>query len=846
MNWLKSLLKTLLNPRPNLDNMPGLVNPDEMPGEAPGGARGRLTSKEILTNLPLMLGSIIVLGLFLIVLFGPVWAPKNPYIAGQHIVPHYDAEKEEFIRPPLAPDAEFPLGTDRWGTDLLSLLLHGARNTLIASAFITMVRLILGLALGGYAGWNEGSFADRVIMSMIGVVTSIPMLISSMILIFALDIRKGLPTFIIALSVIGWTEIAQYIRSEFLVLRKMPFIEGAQSLGARNLHVAVRHVIPNILPQLLVLAFLEMGAVLMLLGELGFVGVYIGGGQQIAIVEMMAPTEVFTLAEVPEWGAMLAEGYVWLRSKPFVVVPPAVAFFVSIIGFTSLGEGLRRLVEKRGLNTSFLLKKRMLVVIAAITLATIFIMNNTGAAPWFEKVAQSFSSADALAHIEALSAMEGRSITQQGGADAVEYIQSKFEEYGLQPGWKRLSYVYPLETKLVSPIAQPTLEIVAENGDVLESFQHQIDFGYMIEGHGGSGDITLPLTFIGFHGVDEPDWADYAGLDLQDRIVLLQNGNAPADFATEAFLHGARGVLWIVGNERDDVRSQIQWADPEKVYMRQPSLPIFRIRPGTAASILDQAGVTWESLSSGVVPSQQSGDGWFASDLDVNVHLSLQLGEPEDVEIPMVMGYRVGSDLDVATELVVIVANYDGLGTDPDGTVFPAANHDASGVGMMLEVARLWSEQQLDTRRSVLFVAWGGAQLDEDGARAFLEDQFNFRHLITTNPNDRVVPRMVIQLDYLGAGGDEVLIHPDSTPQLIELFDETAREFDLPVNAQADAELFGDDVITRRFDWVALRWADAVVPPTEDIFERIDAEKLQPLGETLSLALTKIVRETDY
>ncbi len=846
MNWLTKLIKQILNPRANLDKMPALVISTDAEGEAPGGARGRLTWREILTNLPLMLGALIVLGLFVIVLFGPVWAPKNPYIAGQHIVPHYDAEKEEFIRPPLAPDAEFPLGTDRWGTDLLSLLLHGARNTLIASAFITMVRLILGLMLGGYAGWNEGTNADRVIMSLIGVTTSIPMLISSMILIYALDIRKGLPTFIIALSVIGWTEIAQYIRSEFMVLRKMPFIEGAQSLGAKNLHIAVRHVIPNILPQLLVLAFLEMGAVLMLLGELGFVGVYIGGGQEIALVEMMAPTQVFTLAEVPEWGAMLAEGYVWLRSKPFVVVPPAAAFFVSIIGFTSLGEGLRRLVEKRGLNTSFLLKKRMLLIIAGLTLATIFIMNNTGAAPWFSKVAQAFNGEEALAHIEALSEMEGRSVTQEGGAEAAAYIQSKFEEYGLEPGWKRLSYTYPLTTQLTQPLDQPVLALVDETGSVIESFQHQIDFGFVIEGHGGSGDAEYPLTFIGFDGEDAPPWDAYKDLDLQDKIVLLQRGNAPADFATEAMLHGARGVLWIAGDGRDDVRSQIQWANPEADYQRMPTMPIFRIRPAVAASILKQADVTWDALSSGAVNINQQGEGWFASDLDLNIHMSLQLADAEEIEIPCVMGYRIGSDREIATELVVIFANYDGLGTDPDGTVFPAANHDASGIGMMLEIARLWDEQQLDTRRSVLFVAWGGAQLDETGAREFFEDNFNFRHLITTNPNDRVEPALLLQLDYIGAGGDALLIHPDSSPALIALLEETAQEFELPISTEMGAADFSSDVISRAIPWLSVRWVDANILPTEDGFENIEAEKVRTLGETLSLALTKIVRETDY
>jgi peptide/nickel transport system permease protein len=175
-------------------------------------------------NLPLVLGALIVLGLFFLVLFGPVWAPTNPYIAAQHLVPHYDARAGEYISPPLAPSARYPLGTDRWGNDLLSMLMHGARNTLVACAFITMTRVGLGLLLGGLAGWNEGQTSDRVIMGAIGVITAMPALISSIVLIYALDIRRGLPVFIVALSLVGWTEIAQYIRSEFLILRRAPFV----------------------------------------------------------------------------------------------------------------------------------------------------------------------------------------------------------------------------------------------------------------------------------------------------------------------------------------------------------------------------------------------------------------------------------------------------------------------------------------------------------------------------------------------------------------------------------------------------------------------------------------------
>ena len=468
MNWLKRIFSLILNPRVKLDGMSAPAPEQDSQGETPGGARSHIPISEILLNLPLMLGALIVLGLFVLVLFGPVWAPQNPYLAGQHIVPHFDAELDEFIRPPLEPSAQFPLGTDRWGTDLLSLLMHGARNTLIASAFITMVRLILGTILGGYAGWNEGKPIDRVIMGFIGVITSVPMLFSSMILIYALDIRKGLPVFIIALSVIGWTEIAQYIRSEFLVLRKMPFIEGAKSVGSRGMATAVRHVIPNILPQLLVISFLEMGAVLMLLGELGFIGVYIGGGHQIGVVDLMAATEVFTIAEVPEWGAMLAEGFRWLRSKPFVVAPPATALFVSIMGFNFLGEGLRRLIEKRSINTAFLLRKEMLLVVGGLTFATVFIINNTGASPWFTKVAQSFNGESAYAQMELLTNMDGRGITQQGGVDAAEYIESKFMEYGLLPGWRQQSYRYLIPARKVDLLDQPVLALLDEYGNTIQ------------------------------------------------------------------------------------------------------------------------------------------------------------------------------------------------------------------------------------------------------------------------------------------------------------------------------------------------------------------------------------------
>jgi ABC-type dipeptide/oligopeptide/nickel transport system permease subunit len=869
MDSLKCIVDGLLNPKSRLERLRRSTADERENANGgssnPAGARGRLGWRDVVFNLPLMIGLITVVGLFLLVLFGPVWAPKNPYISGQHIVPHYDFKAQEFISPPLAPSPEFPLGTDRWGNDLLSLLMHGARNTLVACAFITMVRLVLGLVMGGLAGWNEGKISDQFVMGLIGVINSVPMLISSMILIYALDIRRGLPVFIVAMSVIGWTEIAQYIRSEFLVLRKQPYIEGARSVGLNDLQIAVRHVLPNVLPQLLIISFLEMGAVLMLLGELGFVGVYIGGGSQFIWEKDLFSFEIFTIVEVPEWGAMLAEGFRWLRPKPFVVFPPALAFFVAVVGFNTLGEGLRRLVEKSAISTAFLLKKRMILVVAALTLATVFIVNNTGADPWFSRVAGAFDGRTAYDHVETLAQMEGRGAGQVGGAEAAAYIAEQFEAYGLQPGWLHNSYYYPLKTWLVRPTAQPYLGLIGPDGEPVQAFRHQLDFGFVIDGHGGSGDVEAPLTFVGFkRGESDYDWETFKGLDLRGRIVLLMTGNAPDNFADEALIRGALGVLWIEGEGRDAVRSQFQviGADQDPPpgrsahSMRAPTMPIFRIRPSVARAMLEPDGMVLTADGQSILLDQgasvgHSGPGWFTVDMSAIVRMSLDLSAPQDIEIPCVMGFQPGSDFDLAAELVVLFASYDGLGTDPDGTVFPAVNHNASGVGMLLEIARVWQEQDLDVRRSVLFVAWGGSQLDDPGAETLFADSGRFSFLLPLSQNPRFDPLLVFQPDDIGAGGESLFIHPGSHRQLSGLVEKTAQELGIPVVYDLDDE--GSAVAEVKAPvsgigtpWVYFAWADAQVAPDEDQLQRVEAEKLQKMGEAFALALTRIVREAEY
>lgn len=163
----------------------------------------------------------------------------------------------------------------------------------------------------------------------------------------------------------------------------------------------------------------------------------------------------------------------------------------------------------------------------------------------------------------------------------------------------------------------------------------------------------------------------------------------------------------------------------------------------------------------------------------------------------------------------------------------------------MLEIARLWNEEELDPRRSIMFVAWPSS-LGIDLAGDFFEKNSNFRHLVTNNPYENVTPEVMVQLDYAAAGGDTILVHPMSTFRLRELFLDTALLTESNLEDRVDSPDFTADIITRKLEWISIRWADAGISPLEDGIGTIDQNKVEEIGKLLSLALINLVREADY
>jgi len=774
-------------------------------------------------NAPLILGSLIVLGLFLVVLFGPLFAPENPYLAGQRVSMVIDGH---YTTPPFPPMEGLPMGTDQWGRDILSMLLYGTRNTLVACLFIAMARILLGFALGMLAGWNEGGLWDRVVMGLVELSTALPALLTGMILIFALGIQRGITVFIVALCFVGWAEIAQFVRSEFMVIRRKPFIEGARVIGLDGLGIAIRHILPNLLPSLVIIAVLEMGAVLMMLGELGFVGVFLGGGTWVQVGD----TTVANIPDIPEWGAMMAGVRRFARSKTWMVFYPALAFFTAVLGFNLLGEGLRRIVQRRGVSTSFILSRRMIVIIAAVTLATAYIITHVGPAPSYAGLAQHFDGQAALSHVIALSApeMEGRQAGTPGAEAAAAYFAERFREYGLEPIKFGLDFRLPWTTHLVAPVTQPELAMLDDAGEMMRPFAYRTDFGVDINGHGGSGDLSAPVMVCYFPRSPAND-REFKGLDLRGHIALYWANDAPQGFEVEALIRGAVGLLIV----DDDITPRLQVADPDKDYLRRPQIPVFRISPATADAMLAPDGISIEEL---LQETSQLGDQetpWKTLKLSHRMHMRLALSPVQEITTDNVVALLEGSDATLNKELVIVAAHYDGIGRQPDGAVLESANSSTSGVATMLEILHLWSVREFQPRRTMIFAAWAGGEWEYSGAHHYAEAHARY------SATDTVA---VINLNGLGRGGKDLLA--EGNAELVDLMLRSAEATGLSARQGGTRSFPYQRAFTE--PTLTIGWSDSFLPPERDSADTMSASRLAQAGQAINLTLITISREYDY
>lgn len=290
----------------------------------------------LLTNVPFVVGTVGIAAIAFIALFGPQLAPSDPQ--AQRVILFYpDAS---FQAPPTPPDQYNLLGTDPLGRDQLSRLLWGARLTLTVVLLGLAGRGLLAVTLGVIAGWRKGSWVDQGIGHVTNAVGGLPQLMLALLLVIAFQTQElGIVGFVLALALVGWAELAQFVRAEVIRVVATPHVEAARTLGATGSHVVRVHVLRDLAPQLIGLLALEAGSVLLLLAELGFIGFFVAGG--VFYVDDSGAPILPTRDRAPEWGQMLAGARQYAFDHQYVAFVPGVVVVSAVLVFNLFAEGLR-------------------------------------------------------------------------------------------------------------------------------------------------------------------------------------------------------------------------------------------------------------------------------------------------------------------------------------------------------------------------------------------------------------------------------------------------------------------------------------------------------------------------
>ena len=230
------------------------------------------------------------------------------------------AELKEFINEDLIVEKHFLMGTDRFGRDLYSRIVLGARVSLAVGFIAVFISVVIGIFLGSLAGYYPGR-TDRLIMWFINVIWSIPTLL--LVIALTMVIGKGFWQIFIAVGLTMWVEVARVVRGQVMSLREKEFVEAAKALGFSDLRILFRHILPNIFSPLIIIAAANFASAILIEAGLSFLGI----GVQ---------------PPLPSWGSMVRDHYGFIIvDKAYLAFIPGFAIMIVVLAFTLTGNGLR-------------------------------------------------------------------------------------------------------------------------------------------------------------------------------------------------------------------------------------------------------------------------------------------------------------------------------------------------------------------------------------------------------------------------------------------------------------------------------------------------------------------------
>ncbi|HET6447380.1 MAG TPA: M20/M25/M40 family metallo-hydrolase [candidate division Zixibacteria bacterium] len=349
-------------------------------------------------------------------------------------------------------------------------------------------------------------------------------------------------------------------------------------------------------------------------------------------------------------------------------------------------------------------------------------------------LADLFDYSRAMEHIDALSGREysGRLAGSPGARDAGDYIAGKMDEYGLQPGGYDGTFFQPFPLTYTLLLDSPELAIVQPDGSMLDGYELYEDYAPFIYGYAGGGNGSGEIFWV-----NECQPEDFQGLDVVGKIVFCRaatSGQESMARSRRAIEYGAEGLLFLTDPERRPAdfgyRHMEVWVPN--------SIPVLYVYPDVTDDILRESGIDASQLDEDTEPFP------FKTTAQLEVFAS----GSEVVEARNILGVLPGRDPSYSDEVVIVGAHYDHMGQSPDGTYWPGANDNASGVAAMLEIARSWHEQGYVPRRTVLFAAWDAEEWGLIGSTNYVfHPSYPLEYTVAS-----------IQMDMVGAGSETLNI----------------------------------------------------------------------------------------
>lgn len=237
----------------------------------------------------------------------------------------YDPNGQDLMSALQPPSLAHLMGTDRFGRDMFSRVIAGAKTSILSTMALVAIITVFGTIVGVACGFVGGAL-DAVVMRISDVCLAFPGLVFA--LAVAAVLHGGITNAVIALAVISWPKYSRVARSQTLALKSSPYVHAAQLAGDNPIQIIVRHIFPNMLGAILVTAMLDIGTMMMELAGLSFLNL---GAQP--------PTA--------EWGSMMSSGRSMLQTYPWTVLSPGIAIFISVVTFNLLGDTVRDYMDPK-------------------------------------------------------------------------------------------------------------------------------------------------------------------------------------------------------------------------------------------------------------------------------------------------------------------------------------------------------------------------------------------------------------------------------------------------------------------------------------------------------------------